>query len=185
MKTATKNLEDDHVHILKLIDVMEHITQIENPDVHHLEQIVEIIRNFADGLHHAKEENLFFPLLAERGFSPTQGPVAVMLHEHVLGRNFVKGMADSITQYKSGNKAASGEIFRNMKGYSELLRNHISKENNILFRMADNALSESDNINLLSKFTEAEKNHIQPADSKAYSEQIKDLAYFYNIGNKE
>ena len=152
-----------------------------DPDINHLEQIVDIIRNFADGLHHAKEENLFFPLLAERGFSPTQGPVAVMLHEHALGRNFVKGMADSITLFKSGNKAASVEIFRNMKGYSELLRNHISKENNILFRMADNALSESDHNNLLTKFEEAEKNHVQPADSRKYSEQIKDLASFYNI----
>ena len=149
MNTATKNLEDDHVHILKLIDVMEHITHTENPDVNHLEKIVYIIRNFADGLHHAKEENLFFPLLAEKGFSPTQGPVAVMLHEHVLGRNFVKGMADNITLFKSGNKAALSEIFRNMNGYSEFLRNHISKENNILFRMADNALSESDQNNLL------------------------------------
>jgi hemerythrin-like domain-containing protein len=181
MKTATKNLEDDHVYILKLIDVMEHITQTENPDVNHLEIIVYIIRNFADGLHHAKEENLFFPLLAERGFSPTQGPVAVMLHEHVLGRNFVKGMADNIELYKSGNKASLSEIFRNMNGYSELLRNHISKENNILFRMADNALSEADQNNLLNKFAEAEKSHVQVPDSKTYSEQIKELASLYNI----
>ena len=181
MNTATKNLEDDHVHILKLIDVMEHITQTENPDTDHLEKIVYIIRNFADGLHHAKEENLFFPLLAEKGFSPTQGPVAVMLHEHVLGRNFVKGMAENITLFKSGNKAAIGEIFRNMNGYSELLRNHISKENNILFRMADKALSESDQNNLLNKFTEAEKSHSQLHESKTYPEQIKELASFYKI----
>jgi hemerythrin-like domain-containing protein len=179
MNTATKNLEDDHVHILKLIDVMEHIARTGNPDVNHLEKIVYIIRNFADGTHHAKEENLFFPLLAEKGFSPTQGPVAVMLHEHVLGRNFVKGMADNISLYKSGNKTALSEIFRNMNGYSELLRNHISKENNILFRMADNALSESDQSNLLSKFAEAEKNHVQSPDSKPYSEQIRELASFY------
>jgi len=181
MNTATKNLEDDRVHILKLIDVMEYVSLTDNPDVNHLEQIVEIIRNFADGLHHAKEENLFFPLLSERGFSSTQGPVAVMLHEHVLGRNFVKGIAEHIPLFKSGDKAALNEIFRNMNGYAELLRNHISKENNILFRMADNALSESDNNNLLIKFAEAEKNHIQTADAKKYSEQIKELASFYNI----
>ena len=181
MNTATKNLENDHVHILKLIDVMEQITQKENPDTNHLEQIVDLIRSFADGMHHAKEENIFFPFLAERGFSSEQGPVAVMLHEHVLGRNFVRGMAESIDLYKKGNMEAKNEIFRNMNGYSSLLRNHISKENNILFRMADNTLSESDNNNLLIKFAEAEKNHIQPADSKKYSDQIKELASFYNI----
>lgn len=181
MNTATKNLEDDHVHILQLIDVMEHITHTESPDVNHLEKIVYLIRNFADGLHHAKEENIFFPLLAERGFSSEQGPVAVMLHEHVLGRNFVRGMAESIALYKKGNEEAKNEIFRNMNGYSSLLRNHISKENNILFRMADNSLSESDNNNLLDRFAEAEKNHIQSADSGKYTEQIKELASFYNI----
>lgn len=181
MNTATKNLEDDHVHILRLIDVMEHLTRSENPDISHLESIVDIIRNFADGIHHAKEENLFFPFLAERGFSTTQGPVAVMLQEHMQGRNFVKGIADNITLYKNGNKEALNEIFRNMTGYAELLRNHIEKENNILFRMADRVLSESDHLNLLGKFEEAERNHISTAGSEDYIERIQNLVSLYNI----
>ena len=91
MNTATKNLEDDHVHILHLIEVMERVIGSENPDVSHLESIVDIIRNYADGLHHAKEENQFFPFLSKRGFSLSQGPVAVMLHEHAQGRDYVRG----------------------------------------------------------------------------------------------
>jgi hemerythrin-like domain-containing protein len=63
MNTATKNLEDDHIHVLKLTDVMEAITRSEKTDIEHMESIIDIIRNFADGLHHAKEENLFFPML--------------------------------------------------------------------------------------------------------------------------
>lgn len=69
MNTATKNLENDHVHILRLKDVMEIITSADRPEIIDLETIVDLIKNFADGSHHAKEENLFFPLLAERGFS--------------------------------------------------------------------------------------------------------------------
>jgi hemerythrin-like domain-containing protein len=181
MNSATKNLEDDHVHILRLIDVMEHITHTEDPDISNIERIVDIIKNFADGLHHAKEENHFFPLLIERGFSSTQGPVAVMLNEHVTGRSYVKGMADNITLFKNGDNRALSEIFINMKGYADLLRSHISKENNILFRMADKTLSESDHNKLLSRFAETEKNHVQPSDSKGYVEQIYDLTYFYNV----
>ena len=135
MKTATKNLEDDHVHILKLIDVMEQITRTKDPEIEHIERIVKIIRNFADGIHHAKEENLFFPFLTDRGFSITHGPVAVMLSEHVRGRNFVKGISDNIILFKSGFKAALDEIYLNMNGYIELLRAHISKENTILFQI--------------------------------------------------
>ena len=109
---------------------------------------MDIIRNFADGLHHAKEENQFFPFLANRGFSLSQGPVAVMLHEHVQGRDYVKGMAENISLYKGGNTSALGKIYSEYAGYAELLQNHIGKENNILFRMADRALSETDHQDL-------------------------------------
>jgi hemerythrin-like domain-containing protein len=181
MNTAAKNLEDDHVHILKLIEVMNRIIGSESPEIGHLESIVDIIRNFADGLHHAKEENQYFPYLAKRGFSLTQGPVAVMLHEHVLGREHVKEIAESIPLYKNGNPAALGNIYRNMAGYAELLQNHISKENNILFRMADNALSETDNQELLRLFDEAERNHASGHPSSEYIDRIAKLAAVYGI----
>jgi hemerythrin-like domain-containing protein len=181
MNTATNNLEDDHVHILKLIEVMERIIGSENPDINHLESIVDIIRNFADGLHHAKEENQFFPFLAKRGFSLSQGPVAVMLHEHVQGREFVKGIADNISVYKDGKMSALGNIYTNMAGYAELLQNHIGKENNILFRMADRALSETDHQELLKQFEEAEKMHASAFSSADYIKRIQQLASAYRI----
>jgi hemerythrin-like domain-containing protein len=181
MNTATKNLEDDHVHILKLIDVMNRIIGSDSPDVSHLESIVDLIRNFADGLHHAKEENQFFPYLAKRGFSLTQGPVAVMLNEHERGREYVKGISDNIPLYKNGNMAALGDIYRNMAGYAELLQNHISKENHILFRMADNALSDKDQQELLRLFDESERNHASGISSAGYIEKIDKLASGYGI----
>ena len=60
MTTATQNLENDHVQILRLIEVMEKITGSADTDVDHLELVVKIIREFADGLHHAKEEKILF-----------------------------------------------------------------------------------------------------------------------------
>jgi hemerythrin-like domain-containing protein len=181
MKTATRNLEDDHVHILRLISVMEHITHNRKGDIEQIEKIVEIIRNFADGLHHAKEENLFFPFLSNRGFSSTQGPVAVMLNEHIQGRNFVKEISENLALFKNGNAAAIYEVFANMNGYAGLLKNHISKENNILFRMADNALSEADQESLLISFSEAERKHLTVFGTLDYIKQIGDLSSFYKI----
>ncbi len=149
MNTATKDLENDHVHILRLTDVMEKITKTDAPDSSDLETVVFLIRNYADGFHHEKEEKILFPALEGKGFSPRQGPVAVMLSEHVQGRNFVKGMAESIALYKEGAIPALEQVFINMTGYVNLLRNHISKENNILFRMAEKVLSEEDHKTLL------------------------------------
>jgi hemerythrin-like domain-containing protein len=175
MKTATRNLEDDHVHIIRLTDIMEKITEEENPDVDHLGTIVKIIRNFADGIHHSKEEELFFPFLSGRGFSSAAGPVAVMLNEHVAGRNYVKGMAENIELFSKGRTEAKFGIYRNMLDYAALLKSHIGKENNILFRMADRALTDEDNELLLKQFEEAEKKHSEK------SEYIKQIDYLYDI----
>jgi hemerythrin-like domain-containing protein len=90
-------------------------------------------------------------------------------------------MTENISLYKNGSMAALNEIYRNMKGYTELLRNHISKENNILFKMADNVLSESEQKSLLLRFDTLD--HNRPAGSKAadYESRIKTLATFYNV----
>jgi hemerythrin-like domain-containing protein len=181
MNTATKNLEDDHIHVLKLTDVMKAVANSSKPDVKHIEEIIEIIRNFADGIHHTKEENLFFPALESKGFSAEQGPVAVMLHEHIQGRSFVKGIADNLELYKKGDKAALVEIYINMLGYTDLLFNHIKKENNILFRMADKVLSDPEQEKLLKQFETIEQNRPAGTRVEDYINRINALALIYKV----
>jgi len=180
MNSATQNLEDDHVYILKLIDVMEIITKLSVPDITDLEEAVEIIKNFADGLHHAKEETLLFPMMSERGFSTQQGPVAMMLHEHTQGRAFVKEMTENIELFKNGDLSALAFIYSNMLGYGELLRNHIAKENNVLFRMADQALPKEDQDFLYKQFEEIENRGITNHQKKDFVARIEKLTQIYN-----
>ena len=156
MNTATQNLENDHVHILRLTDIMLEMVEQKCTETDHFELVVNLIRNFADGLHHAKEEELLFPLLGEKGFSAEHGPVAVMLMEHVQGRNFVKGVSDGIAELKKGNSGAIQQVYENLSGYAILLQNHISKENNILFRMADQMFSADEQQTLIDQFAVVE-----------------------------
>jgi len=153
MNSATKDLENDHFHILRLTDVMEKIIKAGHPDLDDLETVVYLIQNYADGFHHTKEERILFPFLSEKGFSQQQGPVAVMLADHIRGRNYTKGMADSIALCKQGDASALEQVFLNMTGYVNLLRNHIAKENNILFRMADQVLTVENHAGLLKEFS--------------------------------
>jgi hemerythrin-like domain-containing protein len=157
MKTATENLENDHVNILRLTDVMERMISHKSTNSDHFAKAVEIIKNYADGFHHAKEENLLFPLMAEKGFSLSQGPVAVMISEHIAGRDFVKGITDGTSKFEKGDKSALKDIYLNMQGYIDLLRGHIAKENNILFKMADRILSDGDQEKLLKGFAKVEE----------------------------
>ena len=181
MRTSTQNLENDHIYILKLIDVMRALADSGSTDVGHIESIIDIIRNFADGLHHVKEEEIFFPELGKKGFSAQQGPVAVMLHEHILGRNFVKGMTENLVQYRNSNKEALKGVYQNMNGYADLLVNHISKENNILFRMADKVLSAEDQIRLVEQFDKIEQSRKVGMQVSDYIKRINALALFYKV----
>lgn len=179
MKRATDNLIDDHVIIQKVMDVMERSTVVKEPNVEHLEFVVNFIRRFADGCHHAKEEGLLFPKLVDKGIPKDHGPVGMMLLEHEEGRQFVKGMADNIALYKAGKKEALKAVFQNMIGYVNLLRNHIAKENNILFRMADQVLSDDEQTALLNSFGIAEAANIGREKMEEYLARVNELTATY------
>ena len=183
MDRATQNLENDHQHILKLIEVMETMVKTTEPNISNLEEVVALICQFADGLHHAKEENLLFPLMAGKGFSMQQGPVAVMLMDHEQGRSFVKGMSENIQLFKKGNKGALALIYENMLGYADLLTNHIAKENNILFRMADNVFTEENQHSLLNQFQLIDNGSVSGIPAKEYIGRIEILANIYLTTN--
>ena len=108
---------------------------------------------FADKCHHAKEEDLFFPFLEERGIPQEGGPIGVMLHEHELGRDCVRQMraASERSEFDAAKFALAARQF------IPLLRQHIFKENNILFRMAENVLSEADDSKMDDNFSQVER----------------------------
>lgn len=180
MTTATQNLENDHVQILRLIEVMERIAESAEPNVEHLELVVKVIREFADGLHHAKEEQLLFPLMVQKGFSLQSGPVAVMLHDHAEGRNYVKGMAENILLFKKGGPSALKAIYSNMLDYADLLKNHIGKENKVLFRMADKAFTSAEQESLLLNFMKVETMQENGHSKDDYVALIDSLANIYS-----
>lgn len=179
MKTATQNLEHDHVYILQLTEIMQAMVEKQVNNNEHFELVVNLIRKFADGIHHAKEEDLLFPKMGEKGFSPVQGPVAVMLSEHVQGRNYVKGMTEGIQKVKDGNQQALEIIYENMEGYADLLQNHIAKENGMLFRMADRALTDDEQSTLLIQFDEVEAQASGEFNTANSIAKITELAALY------
>jgi len=179
MDTATKNLENDHVYILRLIDVMEQMVLTVSTEIKHIEMVVNLIKNYADGFHHAKEEKLLFPLLVTKGFSNEQGPVAVMLHDHTEGRLFVKGMSEEIDNYKRGDVSSLTELYEYMQGYIDLLRAHIGKENNVLFRMADKTLTPEEQKGLLMSFAAVEESLYSKGQLDRFIDEIEGLGVIY------
>jgi hemerythrin-like domain-containing protein len=116
----------------------------------------EFLRMFADRCHHGKEEELLFPMLERKGLPRNGGPVGVMLMEHDQGRALIRRMVEAAEGFASGNRAAAEDWARAARGYALLLRSHIGKENNILFMMADQLLSEEEQEELSAGFEKIE-----------------------------
>ncbi|HEY3344790.1 MAG TPA: hemerythrin domain-containing protein [Anaerolineaceae bacterium] len=98
------------------------------------------IQGFADGCHHRKEEGVLFKAMAANGMPMEAGPLAVMLAEHELGRSFNRGMRDAAEKVQAGDASAAVEIVRNARGYADLLRQHILKEDRMLFPLAERVI---------------------------------------------
>jgi hemerythrin-like domain-containing protein len=161
MNTATTILRKEHDAILRMLEVTEEAARRLDagrpvaPET--LAGLLEFFRLFADRCHHGKEEDLLFPLLEKKGLPRAGGPVGVMLYEHEEGRALIRGMAEAAEAYGGGDAAAARRWARAARGYVDLLRDHIAKENNVLFVMAENLLTPAEQADLASAFERVEE----------------------------
>lgn len=75
-------------------------------------------------------------------------PVKQMLYEHQLGRQFVAKMEEGL---KTGDDK---KVISNAMDYASLLQQHILKEDNILFKIADQSLREDVQKSMMEKYEE-------------------------------
>jgi hemerythrin-like domain-containing protein len=173
---ATEALKQDHRVIEKVLGALEWLN--EHSGVHSMEtwkKTVDFIRNFADRCHHLKEEKLFFPALEERGIPNEGGPIGMMLMEHEEGRGYVRAMAGALDGWEKGQEASQAVVIENARAYVRLLREHIQKEDEILFHMADEVLTQGDQDLLLRQFEEREAKEIGTGVYEKYLKIAEEL----------
>jgi len=100
----------------------------------------DFIKGFADGCHHKKEEGVLFTTMSACGVPVEGGPIGVMLSDHEQGRVYTRGMRQAAQVLESGDPSAREELVTNARGYASLLRNHILKEDHVLFPMANKVI---------------------------------------------
>jgi hemerythrin-like domain-containing protein len=98
--------------------------------------------------------------MVAHGFPENQGPIAVMLFEHEQGRGFTQAMTEAAQRFEGGDASAREDVVTNALAYVALLRQHIQKENNILFRMADNVIPAAEHDAVEAGFDRVERNEI-------------------------
>jgi hemerythrin-like domain-containing protein len=136
---ATALLREDHKQILRALNILERMSAraqrgggLEESD---LEHILQFLHGFADRHHQGKEEGVFFPSLLKDRSQKHYPELCKAIFEHDRERSLVEGLQDSART-------------RNTKDFVyyanrliAVLREHIEKEERILFELADSTLS--------------------------------------------
>lgn len=122
------------------------------------EKLIRFFREFADESRHGEEENHLFTSLEIRGIPREGGPIGVMLYEHDLGRRLLRDIEESLHKINKDPEANKDLIVTSLK-YIELLRQHIFKEDSILFKMAEEILDDDVDKRLVKAFKDV-KNRV-------------------------
>jgi hemerythrin-like domain-containing protein len=178
MSKATADLMNEHEAILSAIQILERMVaatektaSVETKDIH---EFIEFLKEFADKCHHGKEEGFLFPAMVGAGVPDKGGPIGVMLAEHAQGRKLIRDMEESISPAVDRIMFAQAA-----RDYTHLMRNHIQKENTVLFPMADRMLSETQLENLYAGFEEHEEKVIGQGRHEELHAMLKGLQEKY------
>ena len=138
-------LKKEHETVLKVLNNLE--TDLEARNISQAKKSIELLEKEFNRHSLNKEEKVLFPEIEK--FMPREnGPTGMMIIEH-------KDLTESIKKFKQINNS---ENLNETGSYIiNLLREHIDKENNMLFMMADMHLDAKQKEIILKKFKEIDR----------------------------
>lgn len=155
MGKATEDLRKEHESIIFVLKVLDKMLQSKKEETEsklsYYGELLYFLRIFADKCHHGKEEEHLFKALVALDIRNEGGPVGVMLAEHAKGREYIAQMGQCLE--KKDIRGFEGAAVN----YRDLLRQHIDKENGVLFVMADRLIDAHGQELMFEKFEEHEE----------------------------
>jgi len=96
-----------------------------------------------------------------------------------MGRECVQKMKAAFSQFMMGASSAAVNFTRSARDYISLLNQHIDKENNVLFPIAEKQLSEAKLAELLKGFERIEEQKIGVGRHEEFHKMIDQLESAY------
>lgn len=158
-RKPTDILREEHENVLQKLDEFERIMRRLDEKAAISEELRKLASFFNTDfwLHFAKEEEALFPVI--ESFIPREGgPTGVMLIEHEDLRATNDRIQEAVRRYLNvlNNSEEKDIIQEHVSHFIGLLREHIHKEDNILFRMADMHLDGTQGERIIQLFDEIE-----------------------------
>jgi hemerythrin-like domain-containing protein len=149
---ALDSLRREHEVILEVVGRMENAAKCREGDlpVRFLLAAVDFLHVFVDKNHHGKEEQAVFPMMR---VNPALAELAALLaEEHEEGRRLTTAL-ERLLQDSSGH----AEFVATLHDYVQLIRDHVFKENELIFVAAEAEFSDTDAAELARAFTVIEE----------------------------
>jgi len=177
----TDDLKEEHHAVKLMLKILDGICiDIESGKEvkhEHLGNVVEFLKVFVDKCHHTKEEEYLFPAMKKANIPGSKDMIDSLLEEHEHGRRNVRMISEAI----SGNMDSEdlSTIVKSSRDYIELLTQHINKENNKLFPMADEHLAQEIQVDLLKSFDIVEIEKIGEGKHEEFHKLLHSLRDVY------
>lgn len=177
-------LKQEHEGIKISLEILSRITQRlgaedETAAAEDLGRLLDFFTVFVDTCHHGKEEELLFPALEASGVPKEGGPIGVMLADHDSGRGHIRALRGKLAAYRDGDRSVVPEIRRHAEAYAEMLRLHIEKENQVLFQIAEDHLSDETKDSLEEGFERIETQRVGAGRHEAFHRMLDELQKKY------
>jgi len=122
---------------------------------------VDFFVGFVAGCHDAKEDRALFPVLAAAGVDDG-GLMAALRTQHADGDRLLRALRALTSRHR-----ADGEAWKLLGTYLDLVRGHITSEDEALFPLADRVLSPEDDAALERAFRDIEDGALGRGGSEA------------------
>ena len=155
MKNHLQALYDEHLVIVNAVDAGRQLRVLAATDPERYERLfrklLTFFRQYADTIHHGKEEAILFPEMNKRNELLGDGVLKEMFDNHELFRDLTRAIEQSLD---ARNVMGAAGYFEQ---YAEALLDHIAVENDEVFQMAGTLFGEEELERMAFRFEDVDR----------------------------
>jgi hemerythrin-like domain-containing protein len=146
---ALDELRHEHDVILDAVNLMERtavLPETQDIDTALFSRMIVFLREYADRNHHGKEETILLPAMRENQMLARLADLLV--EEHGEARELLAAIEDGLTEPVQHDRLRNAVL-----DYAQFIRDHIAKENEVIFQAVEHELDEKEVKDLERRFT--------------------------------
>jgi hemerythrin-like domain-containing protein len=145
-------------------------------DAVELDDLIEFFRYFMNSCHAPKEEDLLFTMLHRRGLAWDVSPLCDLVREHEAMRVMLDSASDRLVRFRAGDAGALPPLLHELTAYLDLLEQHVADEEEIVFPLAQERLTDHDFAELAGAFSALACDELDDGMHTYYADMAHHLA---------